>query len=163
MRSLLSSGVLALTVLAIGGGSASAQAVFVTADSIAGARALSAAQSTVDRLIQGVPLPGGRFALAALRRERAETNGLIHSEVTEVYFITSGAGTLVTGGRLEGVRGTDLARVWAGPSLSGSHEAGEERRVGPGDVIVVPAGTPHRFGALDGVIEYLVFRFEAIE
>ena len=139
------------------------QGVVISADSIASAKALSAAENTVDRLIQGVPVPGGRFALAALRRTQAETNGLIHSEVTEVYLITSGSGTLVLGGRLANIRGTNLARVWAGPSLTGTHESGESRRVGPGDVIVVPAGTAHRFSELSGVIEYTVFRFEAVD
>jgi mannose-6-phosphate isomerase-like protein (cupin superfamily) len=143
--------------------SIAAQGVVITADSIASARARSAAENTVDRLIQGVPLPGGRFALAALRRTQAETNGLIHSEVTEVYLITSGSGTLVLGGRLEGIRGTNLARVWAGPSLTGTHASGETHRVGPGDVIVVPAGTAHRFSELSGTIEYTVFRFEAVD
>jgi mannose-6-phosphate isomerase-like protein (cupin superfamily) len=162
MHKLLS-GALVLTGLAGGWDAASAQGVVIAADSIAAARARSAAENTVDRLIEGVPIPGGRFALAALRRANAETNGLIHSDVTEVYYITNGSGILVTGGRLAAIRGTDLARVWAGPSLTGTHEAGEERSVGPGDVIVVPAGTAHRFRELDGVIEYLVFRFEAVD
>jgi mannose-6-phosphate isomerase-like protein (cupin superfamily) len=139
------------------------QGVVITADSIRSARVLSAANNTVDRLIQGVEVPGGRFALAALRRVRAETNGLIHSDVTEVYYVTEGRGLLVTGGSLSETRPTDLANVWAGPSLSGVHHGGEARRVGPGDVIVVPAGTAHRFSELDGVIEYLVFRFQAVD
>jgi len=162
MQRLLSCGALILVGLALLASDGRAQGVFITADSIGAAVRLSAAENTVDRLIQGVPLPGSRFALAALRRNRAETNGLIHSDVTEVYYITSGTGTLVLGGRLVGVTGTNLERVWAGPSLSGTHESGEARRVGPGDVIVVPAGTAHRFSELTGVIEYLVFRFEAL-
>jgi mannose-6-phosphate isomerase-like protein (cupin superfamily) len=162
MRTLSSSGALLLAFLALGRSAASAQGVVITADSIASSVALSAAANTVDRLIQGVDLPDGKFALAALRRIRAETNGLIHTDVTEVYYITTGSGTLVTGGTLTGTQPTDLARVWAGPSLSGTHQGGQARRVGPGDVIVVPAGTAHRFSELDGVIEYLVFRFEAV-
>jgi mannose-6-phosphate isomerase-like protein (cupin superfamily) len=142
---------------------ASAQGVVVAADSISSAVALSAANNTVDRLISGVNVPGGKFALAALRRVRAETNALIHLNVTEVYYITSGTGTLMTGGTLTETRETDLSSVWAGPSRSGVHQGGESRRIGPGDVIVVPAGTAHRISELDGVIEYLVYRFEAVE
>lgn len=163
MCKLLSRVVVVVTFLALAPVALAAQGVVISADSIASARARSAAENTVDRLIQGVPVPGGRFALAALRRTQAETNGLIHSEVTEVYLITSGSGTLVLGGRLANIRGTNLDRVWAGASLSGAHESGESRRVGPGDVIVVPAGTAHRFSELGGTIEYMVFRFEAVD
>jgi quercetin dioxygenase-like cupin family protein len=56
-----------------------------------------------------------------------------------------------------------VTRVWAGPSTSGTHQAGEEHAVSVGDVVVVPAGTAHRFKELTGKIEYLVFRFEAVE
>jgi mannose-6-phosphate isomerase-like protein (cupin superfamily) len=148
--------------LTLGAGGLVAQGTIIKADSIDSARAASAAANTVDRLISGVPVPEGKVALAALRRVRAETNGLIHSNVTELYYITQGAGTLVTGGTLSGTNPTDLTNLWAGPSLSGAHAGGEARRVGPGDVIIVPAGTAHRFSELDGVIEYLVFRFEAV-
>lgn len=162
MRRLTRCGLLLSTYLALSGVPLGAQGVGITADSIASARALSAANNTVDRLLQGVEVPGGKVALAALRRVRPETNGLIHSNVTEIYYITQGSGTLVTGGTLAETRPTDLANVWAGPSISGTHSGGETRRVGPGDVLVVPAGTAHRFSELDGVIEYLVFRFEAV-
>ncbi len=144
-------------------GSNLAQAQFIDSDTIAAAKALSDAEATVDRLIEGVEIPGGKFALAALRRERAETNGLIHNEVTEIYYITDGSGTLVLGGSLTDTRETDLTRVWAGPSTSGVHQEGTAHEVAPGDVIVVPAGTAHRFSELSGVIKYLVFRFESVE
>ena len=135
----------------------------VSADTIEAARKQSVAAGTVDRLIQGFEVPGGRNALAMLYRTKPETNALIHEQVTEIYQIIEGSGTLITGGRLVSTRTTDLARVWAGPSLSGVHEGGETRRVGPKDVIVVPAGTPHRFSQLDGPITYLVYRFEAVK
>jgi mannose-6-phosphate isomerase-like protein (cupin superfamily) len=156
------SGLLLSTYLALGAGPIAAQGVLISADSIGSARALSAANNTVDRLLQGVEVPGGKVALAALRRVRAETNGLIHSNVTEIYYVTQGSGTLVTGGTLSNTNPTDLADVWAGPSISGVHSGGVARRVAPGDVFVVPAGTAHRFSELAGVIEYLVFRFEAV-
>lgn len=162
MRRLTTCGLLLSANLAFAGGTLAAQGVGVSADSIDSARALSAANNTVDRLIQGVEVPGGKVALAALRRVRAETNGLIHSNVTEIYYITQGSGTLTTGGTLSETRPTDLTNLWAGPSISGVHAGGEARRVAPGDVFVVPAGTAHRFSELDGVIEYLVFRFEAV-
>lgn len=167
---------LALLTLVLASGSLAAQAPQVApvaptpnvppapvvgADAIESARQQSVAAGTVDRLIQGFEIPGGKSALAMLYRTKPETNALIHTAVTEIYQIIEGSGTLMTGGRLVNWRPSDLARVWAGPSQSGVHEGGESRRVGPKDVIVVPAGTPHRFSQLDGPITYLVFRFEA--
>src|SRR5262249_50297239 len=96
-----------------------------------------------------------------LRRTKAETSALIHDRVTEIYQITEGSGTLVTGGTLENATPTDLTRLNAGPSRTGTHRGGESRHVGPNDVIIVPAGTARRFSVLDGpAIPYLVYRFE---
>ena len=80
--------------------------------------------------------------------------------MTEIYQIVEGAGTLVIGGTIDDAKDTDLTRLNAGPSQTGAHRGGESRRVGPRDVIIIPAGTPHRFSALDGPITYLVYRFE---
>jgi mannose-6-phosphate isomerase-like protein (cupin superfamily) len=95
-----------------------------------------------------------------LRRTKEETTALIHEHVTEIYQIVEGSGTLVTGGKLQDAKPSDLTRLNAGPSLTGVHQGGDSRRVGPKDVIIIPAGTPHRFSALDGPITYLVYRFE---
>lgn len=138
-----------------------ASGTVITADEIASTLKQSIANNVVDAPVKLAPLPGGHKAsLAVLRRTKAETSALIHNQVTEIYQIVEGSGTLVTGGTLENPTATDLTRLNAGPSQTGTHKGGESRRVGPKDVIIVPAGMPHRFSALDGPIVYLVYRFE---
>ena len=115
----------------------------------------------VDQLVKDVDVAGHKVALAMLRRVKPETNALVHSHVTEIYQIVKGSGTLVTGGALKGATPNDLTRVAAGAGLSGVHEGGQRQRVGPGDVVIVPQGTPHRFAELDGEIVYLTYRFDS--
>jgi mannose-6-phosphate isomerase-like protein (cupin superfamily) len=134
----------------------------ISADDIAATLKQSTANNVVDQPVKAADVPGGHKAsLALLRRTKAETTALIHNRVTEIYQITTGSGTIVTGGSLENPTATDLTRLNAGPSQTGTHKGGESKHVGPKDVIIVPAGTPHRFSQLDGPeIVYLVYRFE---
>jgi mannose-6-phosphate isomerase-like protein (cupin superfamily) len=134
---------------------------YISADEIAAALKQSIANNVVDQPIKATEVPGGHKAsLAMLRRTKAETNALIHDHVTEIYQITEGSGTLITGGSLEAPTKTDLTRVNAGMSQTGVHRGGASQRVKPKDVIIVPAGTAHRFSEIDGPITYLVYRFE---
>jgi mannose-6-phosphate isomerase-like protein (cupin superfamily) len=154
-----------LTLLAIAFGllaEQTASGTVITADEIAATLKQSIANNVVDQPVKAADVPGGHKAsLALLRRTRPETSALIHKRVTEIYQITEGSGTIVTGGSLENATDTDLTRLNAGPSQTGAHKGGESRHVGPRDVIIVPAGTPHRFSQLDGPeIVYLVYRFE---
>jgi mannose-6-phosphate isomerase-like protein (cupin superfamily) len=116
--------------------------------------------NAVDTLMKSTPIPGGTAAVAMLYRTKPEERALVHDHVTEIYQVMEGSGTLLTGGRLESPTVSDLTRVGAGMSHSGTHVGGESRRVGPKDIIIVPAGTPHRFSQLDGPIKYLVYRFD---
>jgi mannose-6-phosphate isomerase-like protein (cupin superfamily) len=144
--------------------SANTSSVYISAEEIAETLKASIANNVVDQPMKAmdvVTLSGHRASLAMLRRTRPETTALIHDRVTEIYQITEGSGTLVTGGTLEDPKPNDLTRLNAGPSRTGTHKGGDSRRVKPNDVVIVPAGTPHRFSALDGpFITYLVFRFE---
>lgn len=138
---------------------------YISADEIAKTLNDSTANNVVDQPIKAmdIAVPSRhRASVALLRRTRPEASALIHDRVTEIYQITEGSGTLVTGGTLEGATATDLTRLNAGPSQTGTHRGGESRRVGPRDIIIVPAGTPHRFSALDGPIVYLVYRFQPL-
>ena len=137
-----------------------AAGTFISADEIAATLKQSIANNVVDQPIKAAEVPGGKASLAMLRRTKAETSALIHDHVTEIYQIMEGTGTLVTGGSLDDAKATDLTRLNAGMSQTGMHHGGESRHVKPKDVIIVPAGTAHRFSELDGPITYLVYRFE---
>ncbi len=136
-------------------------AVHISPAEVAAVLETAIAKSAVDQPIKVADVHGGKALVAMLHRDKAEAGALIHERVTETYYILHGSGTLVTGGTLGGTaKPTDLTRVGAGPSLSGERQGGEGRKVGPGDIIIVPAGTPHSFSQLDSPISYLVFRFD---
>jgi mannose-6-phosphate isomerase-like protein (cupin superfamily) len=153
--------VLALVLGLAAGEQQAAPGTVISADEIAATLKQSIADNTVDQPIKLAQVPGGHKAsLAMLRRTKAETSALIHDYVTEIYEIVEGSGTLVTGGSLEDPKESDLTRLNAGMSHTGVHKGGESRKVKAKDVIIVPAGTAHRFSELDGPIVYLVYRFE---
>ena len=118
------------------------------------------AKNVVDQPIKASNVLGGKASVARLRRVKPEASARIHDYVTETYYIMSGSGTFVTGGSLGGAKPTDLSNVNAGMSQTGTRIGGEARRVKAGDIVIVPAGTPHSFSELDGPISYLVYRFE---
>jgi len=99
------------------------------------------------------------------RSAKAKQGAVEHDQMTEVYHIISGSGTLVTGGALvnpERRPTTDRAvRDLSGPSVTGTAlQNGESRKVGPGDVVVIPAGVGHWFSSIDGNIDYLIVRVD---
>ena len=116
----------------------------------------------------------GEYNVGAALVTRAKTGGgeaapaLAHTQITEVYYIISGNGTLVTGGTLEDAK--DLrptptapqAGRLIGPSTAGTKILnGKRRQVGPGDMIIIPANTPHTFTEITTErIVYMVVRVD---
>ena len=90
-------------------------------------------------------------------------SGIAHDATTETYVITSGSGTLITGGRIVNGRrsaaDSNVTRVLNGPSCSGAIEGGVVRRtVKVGDVIIIPAGVPHGWTEIADHVTYLSVR-----
>lgn len=82
------------------------------------------------------------------RRQTGPNNASIHDDVTEIYYIVSGSGTLVTGG------------VMADPeNRSAGVTGGMEQRVEVGDFVILPPGTSHWFSDIEGSITYMETRF----
>ena len=83
---------------------------------------------------------------------------------TEVWRVLDGGGTLVTGGTL--VDPVPMAADDPDLPLLGHGErgtpitGGKSRRISKGDVLIIPAGVPHGFSAIDGSITLLVVRID---
>jgi len=92
--------------------------------------------------------------------------GIEHSQITEVYHVIEGTGTLVTGGTVENPRETaadsPVVKVLNGPSTGGGPiQNGMSRKIGPGDVVIIPPNTPHWFSEITSEqIVYLVVRID---
>jgi mannose-6-phosphate isomerase-like protein (cupin superfamily) len=142
----------------------SAPATYVTAAEIdAALRQMPPNTTTYDKPIKSIDTGAYKVTIVILRRVPGKTpdSALLHDRVTEVYQILAGAGMFETGGTLVEGKPVDLTSEAAGPSIRGTIHDGEARRMGPGDVVVIPPGVPHRFSKLEGPITYLVTRIEA--
>ena len=92
------------------------------------------------------------YRVNIVRRTRPQ-GAIAHPDGTEVHHIIDGAATFVTGG--------SIVRPSAGAGGgTATIEGGQTRRVAKGDVILIPAGTPHWYKDLDGTITYLEVRFD---
>ena len=79
-----------------------------------------------------------------------------HDQIVDVVFVQSGEGTLQLGGEMVGRRAGSGAGEYLGTRLEG----GERHRLGPGDVVHIPAGIPHSFLVPEGKhITYVLVKF----
>src|SRR5512141_2674308 len=92
--------------------------------------------------------------------------GIEHSQITEVYHVIEGTGTFVTGGTITDPKETpadsQVVKVLNGPSTGGGPvQGGVSRKIGPGDVVIIPPNTPHWFTEITtDQIVYLVVRVD---
>jgi mannose-6-phosphate isomerase-like protein (cupin superfamily) len=117
----------------------------------------------IDRPVRVIDANGHYLGVAIVRRTNADQNALVHDKIDEIYYVLEGGGTLVTGGKLVDGKQT-AASPTIGPGWSGTNiQGGQSRRVNAGEVVIIPAGTPHMFKQLDGPIRYLVYRVDPAE
>jgi mannose-6-phosphate isomerase-like protein (cupin superfamily) len=102
---------------------------------------------------RGMPIiEVGDYKIHASRRE-GPGSAEIHTRDTDIAYVLQGSATLVTGG-------TALEVEPIGPEeLRGSGiRGGETRRLAPGDVVVIPNGTPHWFKDVEAPFLYYVVK-----
>lgn len=110
------------------------------------------------------------FWLESRKGGAAESaTGIVHSEITEIYYIFQGKATIITGGTIADPKPFAVnVPAWKGsnvvfntPTLGGPFKGGTPRAVGPGDIIVVPPGTVHQWGAVETpMLVYFIARID---
>ncbi len=159
--------ILSASAWLFGQSKAAAPVVGITSADIDAVLKYSGAEGAgTDRQMKVVDLGSYQLGVGVLHRgptrAGAPVAAISHSQVTEVFYILSGGGVLVTGGLVENERPfppeTEFVRLAVGPSTGGTFKGGDRRRVSPGDVIVVPAGVPHGFDEVTEHVDYLSVR-----
>jgi mannose-6-phosphate isomerase-like protein (cupin superfamily) len=77
----------------------------------------------------------------------------VHEKETDIFYIMDGEATFITGGTMIGGK-QNRPNQWLGTDIQG----GETHHLTKGDVIVIPAGTPHWFKQIPASIKYFTVK-----
>ena len=103
---------------------------------------------------KGMPLLiNSSYKIQAGRRVVAPGESEIHEHDTDIFYVTEGHATFVTGGEINDGKTTAAGEI-RGKSIIG----GVERKLQKGDVIVIPAGVPHWFKEVSNPFLYLIVK-----
>jgi mannose-6-phosphate isomerase-like protein (cupin superfamily) len=121
----------------------------------------------VDRQVKVVDIGQSNVAVGILHRDALEATegravGIVHTRVTEVYYIYSGGGILMTGGTVSDRRDipsdSHIVTTLVGESYRASAIGGETRHVSEGDIVVIPGGVFHGWTEIEDHVTYLSIR-----
>jgi len=125
------------------------------------------ATNTTDIPIRTVDAGGHNVSVAVVHRAKGTnlTGMASHDKVSEVYSVTEGSGTFVTGGSLVNPQkreaSSDTVKMLSGPGFAGAGiRGGMSRRLSKGDMVIIPAGTPHGFTDVQEDITYTIVRVD---
>jgi quercetin dioxygenase-like cupin family protein len=120
-----------------------------------------------DRLMKAVDMGAYNVGVGVLRRgptkPGAPVGAINHEKITEVYYVISGEGTLLTGGTVVNVTpaaaDSEIVKVAVGPSNNGTFkDPAQRRKVSAGDIVIIPPGVFHGFDEVTTGIEYIAVR-----
>lgn len=151
--------VLIAGTMAVSAQSAAPSSTHISAADLAAVLKAAGNAAVIDANARSVQAGPNQLLVNIVRRTRngmPEHASVSHNALSEVYYVIEGAGTLVTGGTMvdQMPEKSDTGGNIRGKGIEG----GESRRIGVGDVVVIPAGTPHTFTDIDGTLVYLNLR-----
>ena len=91
---------------------------------------------------------------AMVHREPGPGFSESHADWVDMYFVTSGSASIVTGGEIVGATENTPGEI-RGSSIEG----GNVQRISEGDVVHIPVGVPHHVLVADGEeVSYFIFK-----
>ena len=104
-------------------------------------------------LAKGGPLVTAPDLLVSGSHRDANGHVELHEKETDVFYVTAGEATFITGGTMVGDKVTKPGQH-TGTDIKG----GETHHFSQGDVMVIPAGTPHWFKEVPKSVSYFVVK-----
>jgi len=150
----------------------SLRATFLTASDISRVVKRVSPTAATDQPLRTIDVGGENVGIFVVHRPQEADQGctiehdtLVNDKTTSLFFVLDGAGTIVTGGKLANPTrissdDPDLKLLGTG-SRGSSIQNGESRRIAAGDVVIIPAGVPHGFSAIEKSITYQVVRIDS--
>jgi mannose-6-phosphate isomerase-like protein (cupin superfamily) len=114
--------------------------------------ALKAAAANTTEMVSSPVSNTDQYRVNLVHRSKP-AGAIAHPGNTELHYITEGSGTIVTGGTIVRPAGSSAAAA--------TIQNGVTKHVTKGDVIIIPANTPHWYRDIEGTITYLEVRFVA--
>jgi mannose-6-phosphate isomerase-like protein (cupin superfamily) len=127
------------------------------------------AETLVDQQVRDVDIGKAHIGIGMVYRVKlyapATDSVAEHDQVSEVYHIISGTGTLMLGPDITNRQRRPATQrtvvEFNGPGNNGTEiRNGVSYQLKPGDVVVIPAGTGHWFTKIDDHINYLMIRID---
>jgi mannose-6-phosphate isomerase-like protein (cupin superfamily) len=100
----------------------------------------------------GALAKGADFTVSGARRT-GPGQVEVHEKETDIFYIVDGEATFVTGGKMINGKQSKPDQ-WLGESIEG----GEVHHLAKGDVITIPAGTPHWFKEVPRSVNYYMVK-----
>jgi mannose-6-phosphate isomerase-like protein (cupin superfamily) len=123
----------------------------------------------IDQQVRDIDIGKARVGIGMVYRGKLDAPNpdsvAEHDQISEVYHIISGSGTLVLGPDITNRQRRPATQKtvveFNGPGNNGGEILnGISRKLQPGDVVVIPAGTGHWFTEIPDHINYLMIRFD---
>jgi mannose-6-phosphate isomerase-like protein (cupin superfamily) len=127
------------------------------------------AEKRIDQQVRDVDIGRAHVAIGMVYRGKLDVpekdSVAEHDQVSEVYHIIDGTGTLVLGPDIVGMKrrpaDSETVRLFNGPGNNGTMiREGKTYYLKPGDAVIIPAGTGHWFTHIDDHITYLMVRID---
>ena len=127
------------------------------------------AEKLIDQQVRDIDIGKAHLGIGMVYRGKldkpAKDSVAEHDQVSEVYHIISGSGTLVLGPEITNRQRRPATQrtvvEFNGPGNNGTEVLnGISRELKPGDVVVIPAGTGHWFTKIEDHISYLMVRID---
>ena len=127
------------------------------------------AEKNIDQQVRDINIGKANVGIGMVYRGKLDQPALDsvaeHDQISEVYHIISGSGTLVLGPDITNRQRRPATQKtvveFNGPGNNGTEILnGEVHNLKAGDVVVIPAGTGHWFTKIDDHINYLMVRYD---